>query len=215
MQSAKEKLYEDVDLFRDMLGIPLNCPIRLVDALTPYTRFDIEYHQFKTPGLCGIAMVGNKIDTIVLNSNRTAEEQNFDCGHELLHLIEHRQVQDSFNCFTKAKPQQNTFHEWQANEGSAQLLVPYQDFIPRFASSLNNNVIGIQGILAEHYHVTTQVINIRMDSLAYELDQFREGTHLDCLELLSRKQRRQRGITTTSYQALCDFSLDWDSAIGF
>lgn len=215
MQSEKEKLYEHVDFYRDLFGIPFNQPINLVDVLSPYTQFEIEYCDFKTPGLCGVAMVGNKTDTIILNSYRTSEEQNFDCGHEFLHLTEHRKLQDNFNCFTKAKPQQNTFREWQANEGSAQLLVPYQDFIPRFTSLLNDNALGIQYILAEHYYVTPQMINIRMNSLAYEIDQYRAGTHLDCLELLSRTQRIRRGITPTCYQALCEFALGWDSAIGF
>ena len=214
MQSEKEKLYEHVDFYRDLLGLPSNQPIILVDVLAPYVQFDIECCNFKTPGLCGVAMVGAKTDTIVLNSNRTSEEQNFDCGHEFMHLITHRRLQDSFNCFTKAKPQQNTFHEWQANEGSAQLLVPYQDFIPRFSKLLDSRALGIQYTLADHYHVTPQVINIRMDSLAYEIDQYRKGTRLDCLELLSRTQRRQRGITSTCYQALCDFELGWDSVIG-
>lgn len=65
----------------------------------------------------------------------------------------------------------------------------------------------------EHYRVTEQVINIRLNSLAYEIDQYRSGTSLDCLELLSRRQCKKRGITTSSYLALCDFSLDWNAAI--
>ena len=174
---------------------------------------EIIYHAFDTSGFCGAALAGDKENTIVLNTARTENEQNFDCGHELIHLVRHRHLNNGiFNCGVK---KQNSFLEWEANEGSAQFLVPYQDFIPRFISLLSDNAPGIQYILAEHYHVTTQVINIRMSSLAYEIDQYREGTRLDCLELLSRKQRRQRGITTTCYQALCDFTLDWDSAIGF
>lgn len=215
MQTEKEKLYAHADFYRDLLGVPFNQPVKLVDVLAPYAQFEIEYCNFKTPGLCGVAMVGNKTDTIILNSNRTSEEQNFDCGHEFLHLTKHRKLQDSFNCFTKAKPQQNTFCEWQANEGSAQLLVPYQDFIPRFLKLLDSGALGIQYTLAEYYHVTPQVINIRLDSLSYEIDQYREGARLDCLELLSRNQRTSRGINPTCYRALCDFELDWNSAIGF
>ena len=181
MQTEKGKLYERVDFYRNLLGIPLDQPIKLVDILSPYSQFDIEFCNFKTPGLCGVAMVGDKSDTIVLNSNRTSEEQNFDCGHEFLHLAEHRKIQDSFNCFTKTKPQQAP---------------------------------GIQYTLAEYYHVTPQVINIRLDSLSYEIDQYKEGTRLDCLELLSRTQRTRLGIAPTCYQALCDFAFSWDPAIG-
>lgn len=214
MQTEKEKLYKHVDFYRNLLGIPLDQPIKLVDVLSPYSQFDVEFRNFKTRGLCGVAMVGNKSDTIVLNSNRTSEEQNFDCGHEFLHLVIHRKMQDSFNCFTKTKPQQDTFREWQANEGSAQLLVPYQDFIPRFLNLLGSGAPDIQYTLAEYYHVTPQVISIRLDSLSYEIDQYKVGTRLDCLELLSRTQRIRRGIAPTCYQALCDFAFSWDPAIG-
>lgn len=215
MQTEKERLYEHADFYRNQLGVSFGEPVKLVDILAPSTQFEIEYRTFKTPGLCGVAMVGNKTDTIILNSSRTSEEQNFDCGHEFIHLTAHRKMQDSFNCFTRAKPQQNTFREWQANEGSAQLLVPYQDFIPRFLKLFDSGALGIPYILAEYYHVTPQVINIRLDSLSYEIDQYREGARLDCLELLSRNQRTSRGITPTCYRALCDFEPDWDAAIGF
>lgn len=156
MQSEKEKLYEHVDFYRDLFGFSFDQPIKLVDVLPSDTEFDIEYCAFKTPGLCGVAMVGEKTDTIILNSNRTPAEQNFDCGHELIHLTKHRKLRESFNCFTRAKPQQNTFHEWQANEGSAQLLVPYQDFIPRFTNLLKANATGIQHILATLYDAVVQ-----------------------------------------------------------
>lgn len=213
--NAKEDLYARIDKMRKNLNIlsydmPVNtlwlCSNKISDV-------EIIYHTFDTSGFCGAAFAGEKMSTIVLNSARSELEQNFDCGHELIHLVRHRNKNNGvFNCTTR---NQNSFLEWEANEGSAQFLVPYQDFIPRFTSLLNSNTLGIQNILAEHYHVTPQVINVRMNSLAYEIDQYRSGIHLDCLELLSRKQCRQRGITTTSYQALCDFALGWDSVIGF
>lgn len=217
MQSEKEKLYAHVDFYRDLLDIPFNQPIKLVDILAPMMQFDVEYSPFKTPGLCGVAMVGEKTDTIILNSNRTAEEQNFDCGHEFLHLTEHRKLRDSFNCFTKAKPQQNTFREWQANEGSAQLLVPYQDFIPRVSVYFNaycpDALIDLPNILAERYFVSPQVISIRLDSLSYEIEQYRNGRPIGEIELLSRTQRKNLKKKFTNYSALCAFSLDWDAAI--
>lgn len=213
--NAKEDLYERVDEMRKNLGIAsYDTPINALELCSrEISDVDIIYHTFDTTGFCGAAFVGYKINTIILNSARSEIEQNFDCGHELIHLVRHRHKNRGvFNCTSK---NQNSFLEWEANEGSAQFLVPYQDFILRFISLLNDKAADIQGILAEHYHVTPQVINIRMDSLAYEIDQYRKGTRLDCLELLSRTQRRQRGITSTCYQALCDFALDWDSAIGF
>ena len=212
--NAKEDLYARIDLMRKNLGISqYDTAINALELCErKISDVKIIYHSFDTSGFCGAAFAGDKENTIVLNTARLENEQNFDCGHELIHLVRHRHLNNGiFNCSSK---KQNSFLEWEANEGSAQLLVPYQDFIPRFISLLNDKATDIQGVLAEHYHVTPQVINVRMNSLAYEIDQYREGARLDCLELLSRKQRRQRGITTTCYQALCDFALDWDSVIG-
>ena len=200
---------------RKNLGIvSYDTPINALELCTKkISDVEIVYHTFNTTGFCGAALVGDKMNTIVLNSTRSKSEQNFDCGHELIHLVRHRNKNNGiFNCTTKS---QNSFLEWEANEGSAQFLVPYQDFIPRFLNLLNLGASGIQYTLAEYYHVTPQVINIRLDSLSYEIDQYKEGTCLDCLEVLSRTQRIRRGITPTCYQALCDFALDWDSAIGF
>lgn len=218
MQTEKSKLYQCADELRTRFCVPVNQPIDTVELLSTNPKIDIEYQHFNNPGLCGLAMVGEKVDTIVLNTTRGSAEQNFDCGHELIHLVKHRDIQDSFSCFTKAHPQQNSFREWQANEGAAQFLVPYQDFIPRFlsytsASSLYTS-FGIQEMLADHYHVPPRVISIRLDSLSYEIDQYRCGVSLDCIELLSRNQRQKRGIQTSCYNAVCAFGLNWDSAVG-
>lgn len=172
---------------------------------------------FDNTKICGILYKGDRKTAIGLNVNRTPEMQNFDCMHELIHYFFHDICYCQCICSDEQSGeyiQQDRIQEWQANEGAAQFLVPYQDFIPRFTKLLNSGVTGVQSILAEYYNVTTQVINIRMDSLAYEINQYQEGVRLDCLELLSRNQRKLRGITTPCYQARCDFALDWDSVIG-
>ena len=213
VNNAKEDLYARVDQMRKNLGISsYDTTINTLEVCArKISDVEIIYHNFDTSGLCGAAFAGDKENTIVLNNARSEIEQNFDCGHEMLHLVRHRHLNNGiFNCF---KQDQNSFLEWEANEGSAQFLVPYQDFIPRFVALLEANTVDIQCRLAEHYRVTEQVINIRLNSLAYEIDQYRSGTSLDCLELLSRRQCKKRGITTSSYLALCDFSLDWNAAI--
>lgn len=59
-------------------------------------------HNFKTIGFCGAAFPGDKKDTIILNSNRSPKQLNFDCGHEIIHLIKHKeQVDGTFTCFEK------------------------------------------------------------------------------------------------------------------
>lgn len=216
MQSQKEELYRFADGLRLYYYIPDNRPIKALDLVSHDPRIDLEYCHFKTPGLCGVAMVGDKTDTLILNSNRNSVEQNFDCSHELVHLFKHRSIQDDFKCFTKARPRQNTFLEWQANEGAAQFLVPYQDFIPRFTHCIDYPSLStypILDLLADFYNVTPQVINVRISSLSYEIDQYQQGIAVDNIKLLSRNQQRQLGIRPTPYSAVCDFSFAWDAVI--
>ena len=218
MNSEKHNLYERVDRLRGSLHIPFNEPIDSITLIESSPRIDLEYIPFKTHGFCGIAMVGEKIDTIALNSNRTYEEQNFDGAHELMHLYQHRNITQRFNCFSIKKPQQDSFLEWQANEGAAQFLVPYQDFIPRFLdlyySARYDEDRDLRDILADFYHVTTPVIHHRIDSLNYEIHQYERGIPLSELEILSKRQRNQRGIIDIAYNAGCDFPFYFDSIIG-
>lgn len=211
--NAKQKLYHDVDSFRERFGIPLLKRWLNTRALCHNHQLaDLVCHNFETAGFCGAAYIGVSKDTIVLNSCRSSVEQNFDCGHELIHLTLHRSKNDGmFNCFNN---RQDGFLEWQANEGAAQLLVPYQDFIPRFSLLIDQNIHGIQDYLAESYHVSEQVIRFRLDSLAYEIDQYRSGVTIGNIELLSRTQRQKRGIESTCYNAVCDFSFGWCTAVG-
>ena len=67
--------------------------------------------------------------------------------------------------------------------------------------------------MSDTYQVSPRVIDIRMDSLAYEIDQYRQGVTLENLNILSRTQRKRMGITPTDYRVLCAFPLDWDSEI--
>lgn len=220
--NAKKELYNFVDCVRSDWGTTSYAqPLNAIE-LGMY-HAEIIYHTFDTDGFCGAAFTGDLIDTIVLNNTRTCYEQNFDCGHELIHLAKHRDRNGGiFRCFSES---QDSYLEWEANEGAAQLLVPYQDFIPRFLSclqsraALQNSCSGLLASssipeeLATYYHVSTQVINIRLSSLSYEIDQYRCGIPLENIELLSRNQRDRRGIQSTCYRAVCDFHNE--CAIGY
>lgn len=213
--NAKADLYHFVDQFRERNGIPLNAPLNVLSFLSGVSNVDVVHHSFETHGFCGAAFFGPKKSTIVLNQARTEFEQNFDCGHEMIHLGKHREINDGvFKCF---ESDQNSFYEWEANEGSAQLLVPYQTFIPSFVDCYDKlqkrHDFDLYGCLSDTYQVSPRVIDIRMDSLAYEIDQYRQGVTLENLNILSRTQRKRMGITPTDYRVLCAFPLDWDSEI--
>jgi len=212
----KATLYFHVDKLKKSMGftevIESPDPFEIVQRYVKNP--EIEYVPFPTTKICGILYKGDRSTSIALNANRTKEMQNFDCMHELIHYFLHDMSYCQCICSDSTNVAQDSYLEWQANEGTAQFLVPYQDFIPRFSKQLASNYGNIPYILAEHYRVTPHVINIRLDSLAYEIDQYRIGTPLNDLKLLSRTKRNAQGIRPTCYNAICDFPLDWDSAIG-
>ena len=219
MATEKEMLYRFVDDLKEQLCIPTFIhPINTVEMCKRIDQIDVVSVPFSTPGMCGLATLGNKTDTILLNSKRSKLEQNFDCTHELIHVTRHRNCSSCFSCFSETYPHQNSYLEWQANEGAAQFLVPYQDFIPRFLRAFtyretSGEDLDIIGTLAFHYGVTTQVIRNRIECLSYEMDQYQEGKDLMSLQLLSKNQRTKKGIRPTNYLVLCEFPPNWDSEI--
>lgn len=208
MVNAKKNLYDAVDVIRNRFNIPMSAPLDSVALVEDYSNAELYYHRFSTKGLCAAAMAGRDHSTIILDSARSCEERNFDCAHEIVHLERHVvDYKEAFQCFNIAQSNYS-FQEWEANEGAAQLLVPYQDFIPRFLSTLKlvecqpdgDSVISR---LAKYYFVTEMVVDIRVGSLSYEIAQFQSGIPLECIELLSKRQRDLRGITTPPYKAMC------------
>lgn len=176
---------------------------------------------FDSTKICGILYKGDRKTSIALNARRTAEMQNFDCMHELIHYFLHDVCYCQCICSDEQGGrciQQDRIQEWQANEGAAQFLVPYQDFIPRFSYLLDNlpdKGFGVEAYFARIYGVSQRVISNRIASLGYEIDQFRNGVSVSNIKLLSRHKQEIQGICPTNYNALCAFSseLDWDSVI--
>lgn len=122
MESEKELLYKKILRMKCFLVFaPCQYGINIV------RRWDygikLERIPFKTRGLRGMSYPGARPqpDIILLNSKRSEIEQNFDCGHEMVHLAIHRNLNKKvFNCFDRSTaPNQDPFLEWQANEGAA------------------------------------------------------------------------------------------------
>ena len=219
---SKRKLYEKIDTIRGLFGIPVGrFHLNMKSILNPYSGVNIGAKDFRTRGLRGMARLAtaqDECDVILLNSCRTELEQNFDCCHEMVHLfVDRDENRPAFTCFDKVPDKQDRFVEWHANEGGAQFLVPYQTFIPVFTGAYEklqrSHDFDLYGYLSDLYNVSTMVIGIRMESLAYEIDQYSQGVMLENLDICSRTQLNRMGITPTNYRALCAFPLDWDSKI--
>lgn len=161
---------------------------------------------FESSGLRGMACLGDssKPDIILLNSHRNKIEQKIDCSHEAIHLAFHRNINcKSFNCFETALPSQNKYLEWQANEGSAELNVPFQTLLPKIKKNhhLLNTYFDISLFkqeLVQEYNVTDAVISYRLESLKYEIEQFVHGVSMKDLRILSYTSQLKEGISIKS-----------------
>lgn len=198
--NAKTNLYQHVSRLRDQLHVTLaSYPLRLMDLCFQHP-IHIKRHAFQTPGFCALAFIGEHADTVVLNENRNLFEQNFDCGHELIHLTKHRNLKlGRFHCFDKTQPTQNPFIEWEANEGAAELLVPYQLFLPallEISQTYCRTPQKVKSALADRFHVTSSVIEYRIQSLQYELYQYAVlGSDISQINLLSRHETKQQHLS--------------------
>lgn len=219
--NAKQELYRYVDCLREYLGITsYNYPVDVLDLCSKEGSTDIVYHAFETRGFCAAALVGDIADTIILNNVRSDDERNFDCGHEVIHLTKHRsQNEGIFNCFSR---NQDSFMEWEANEGSAELIVSSRLFIPDVAFAypyLNSysSIIDFKHDMVQKYHATPAMIDFRLESLKYEIQQYMNGVSIDNITFLSRREQARQNIQVSSVIDLENSMLAnfWDLPIAF
>lgn len=203
---TKAGLYKQVNSLRNSLGLtPDEYGIDTI-KLCQNMGIRIEKLPFCSSGLRGMAIVGNKgeSDVIFLNSARTCREQNVDCGHECIHLGFHRNEPcRTFKCFEKIAPGQDKYLEWQANEGSAELTVPYRSLlrrVKRYEHLLHNheNIGSFKAESMEIYNATEAVVTFRLESLKFEIVQYLAGTPLDELRILSNNSQVREGIYVKS-----------------
>lgn len=180
----------------------------------------VQYKNLTVSKVGGILFKG-RISLMTLNTLRTPEEQNFDCGHELLHFW--LDPAEQYMCIENDVAQRQSYPEWRANEGSAELLIPHDVFIPEIVESCDGydifgscQITETKRIMAEKYFVTVPVITHRINSLKYEIDQYRRGVPINNIEILSDAQQKARGIVvedtynTIERDLICieDFSSD-------
>lgn len=207
MGSTKSELYKYVRWLREQLNVNYDSyPISTVGICNQIDDVEIKYHDFNTNGFCGAVLIGNRSNTVILNSNRSDLEQNFDCGHELVHMTKHRNKgMDCFSCMElRVKRQPNvSFYEWEANEGSAEFLVPYELLFPEIKKALptlnvSSDYRRLKRAMSDKFKVTDAVIHYRFDSLRYEIQQYLNGTDINDLAFLSNKQQKESAIKVKS-----------------
>lgn len=194
---SKEELYGQVEGIRQQLydTPPLTMPgyLMLLELKLPQVkvfRTKLDSHKLAAMLLRGDPGQGSS-SAILLNLNWSEVSQRFSLTHELIHYFLHTNV-DVFKCnFTN-----NTALEWQANEGAAELLVPYRSFLPSVANICSllgqDRTAGIKQ-LAGRYQVSSTFIAHRLVSLAREIDLYLSGTPLDEIRPLSRGAQQRQG----------------------
>lgn len=199
---TKETLYNTIHNYKNYLGFDINdVGIDMIKRCNDI-GITIEKVPFKTKGLRGMAIIGDNRDedVILLNSNRGKIEQNFDCGHEVVHLGIHREIgPTSFNCIDKIYAKQDEYIEWQANEGAAELFVPYTALLPfiKFKYHTLTSSSAIQQLKSELgliFNVSSKVIEFRFESLKYEISQYLCGVSIDDIKILSNTQQGKSSI---------------------
>ena len=108
---TKQELFCKVDKFKENNRIrysdyPLNI-YKLCN--TKFNKVKIAAAPFKTPDLRGMACVANDIryenHAILVNSNKSIEEQNYHGFHELIHIaFQSNCAGQTFKCYDKVKP---------------------------------------------------------------------------------------------------------------
>ena len=207
MANAKRELYDQVHCVRDAMRLRDAEPLNIIDWITTHVpQISIGTKHFHTRGMTGMLVTerGNPNDNaIILNELRSPREQNFDCTHEFIHYCLHLDGTTTiFECFDES-PTQDTFREWQANEGAAELLVPFKAFAPMIKRHYNkfltlNGLLDFRDMAARTFSVTPAMIKTRLDVMRYEILQYLDHVPLTEIEYLSMNQQDQRAISISS-----------------
>ncbi len=207
---TKEDLYQYVNGLKEKMGInPQEVGIDFFTECQKLGCIKLEVVNFTDRSLRGLSVPKENI--ILLNSSRSLTERNFDCTHEFIHVVKHKKENfQTFNCFDKLRPQQNPYLEWQANEGSAEILVPYQSFIPLFCEKVEKceyfyEYYLLKEHLAKIFNVPLAVIDLRIHNLRYEIQQYENGRDINRLQILSNSQLSHRGLEIVSYNTKFEF----------
>lgn len=185
----KQALYQKMDEIRCVIPIfPKSIETYPIQLQQLFPHLHIVGHDMNSKKVSGLLLRNQSSDcnsVIILNTSRPILAQRFTLTHELVHYLLHTDI-NNFLC----NDDDASFLEWQANEGAAELLVPYRSFLRIFKnkrSSYLSNPTGTVEQLAHQYSVSTTVIRNRIKSLSLEIQQYLTGTALDNIKIISRK----------------------------
>lgn len=154
-------------------------------------------------GMVSLAKNDKENNVILVNSNKSFEEQNFHGFHELMHIPTVDEPGTILRCYERVKPNQDSYLEWLANEGAAEFVVPYKILLPIIKNKYSDLIqgFGTWDFCNEYsykFGVSNTVMQYRIETLKYEIDQYLNGVALDEIEILSKRKQDDRGIIVQS-----------------
>lgn len=207
--NSKAELYQTAAILREKLGLTDPCDAETVlQRIQAQPNVRVAYLPFQSPALRGMCSPGKpgQEDIILLSSRLSDRERGFYAAHEWIHLCCHRNEQKApFRCNDYTTPRQDSYQEWQANEGAAEILMPWQlvlqyilDNPPDLSS--RTSLVRLRLQLADRFGVSDQMAAVRLESLRYEIACALSGQPLDSIELLSFHEQQRRGIQVRSLE---------------
>lgn len=205
---TKEQLYSLIDYIRDSFDINIK---EVFNVLKFYQAnlsdiIKLNCHKFNDKKIGGL-LIKNKfpeLSYITINDSKEAESMAFDLTHELIHFFLH--PENRKNYISSSLCDIDNF-EWQANEGAAELLVPYRRFIPHFSKNIKvcssrADYLELLSYLSNTYKVSTAVLEYRIAGLKYEIKQFENGTDVNDLQILSKSAQEEQEISIVPYNIM-------------
>ncbi len=186
----KRALYDCIENKLNEFGMDNNFPADIFSIIKK-ENIALEYHPFESDSI-GAVLCKDTFSGILVNKNTPRCNQRFDIAHELIHYWFHPN-HTSFS-FTNLESRDKE-KEWQANEGAAELLLPYKDFIPEFikaAKYAEENYEPPESIydnLSKYYKVNPIVVDYRIRNLENEILQYHSGVPIDEISITKSNVR--------------------------
>ncbi len=178
----KASLYDKVTLIRASLTLSVDDNINFFNIIQDTKIAIIEKFAFqdiygyldKTPGKKAVIIINEKL-----------KNPNFVLAHELMHLLL-TSNEEPFKCNLKENflISGYAYEEWRANEGAAELLVPFSSFLPDYDFfSKKFSLPQCIDCLANKYYVPKNVIKYRIENLKKEYLQYADGVDVSNIRI--------------------------------
>ena len=191
---SRSALYQALDDCRQQLSLSLEQPVDPY-RLAVQLGCDVAAHFFECQAVAGMLLQSAKeeppfLAVVLLNGARTSQSQRFTLAHEMVHLMLHPRIPQRI-CRDSAAAEPVPL-EWEANEGAAELLLPYRQMLPLLASmSALSPSQKVQRISAR-FQVSPITARFRLEGLKEDWNNYMSGTALSALPLLSRRARNKK-----------------------